>query len=187
MPSFTVHLNVAEKDGIDRSTMKEYNEMIDVFHNKSLKIPPREAEYYEVELLDVLIRVVKDFPKKDKPCKGLKAICHHYTLDFLQKKGYEFFIEVAKKRGLIGVYNSLFNNNSDTINIRRIAKNRSRDMGQLSSREKYLVKSFAADMLEDAKDIIEEWHAIHRAESLDEVKKNIWSFENLLKGLKRHK
>lgn len=184
MPSHKTHITVAKKDGFDVETMQYYNKIIDTSHQKKSRdegMSPRKAEAYELGLLDKLIDVVSGFPEPDEPKEGLKAICHHYALDFLKKGGYEHFLAIAKIGGLKRVKSFLIDQ-ENSVHIEKIARNRI--PGPVSARDNDLLYNFAEDMLEDLKNVIGKWHEVYQAEKLEEAEKLARRFADAIKKAK---
>jgi len=181
MPSHKTHITVANKDGFNVETMDYYNKIIDTFHQKKCRkegIPPRKAEAYELGLLVILIDVVSDFPEPDEPKEGLKVICHHYTLDFLKKRDYEYFLTMAKIEGLKGVH-SFLTDQENSVHIEKIT--RKRIPGSVSARSKSLSYNFAEDRLGDLKSVIGKWYEVYQAKKLEEVKELALRFADVIK------
>ena len=181
MPSHKVHIAVGKKNGFDVETMEYYNKIIDIFHQKKFGISPGKAEVYELGLLDELINVVSSFPEPDEPKKGLKAICHHYALDFLKRKGYEHFLTIAGIEGLKGV-NSFLIHQENSGQIEKIARNRI--TGPVSVRNKNLLYNFAEGMLANLKNVIEKWYEVYQAEKLEEAEELARRFADVIKKAK---
>lgn len=153
MPKWEVHFDVAEKDGIDRETIEEWTQMIDKTH--SFEKNPRKAEAYEIEFICKFIEeIIPNFPEKSNRLPSLRAACHHATLDLLSRLGLNQLVKIAKKNGLTEVYEEIVEKGT----YDHILNSEGRE-----TKKEYEIRS--------AKEVIEKWHKIHRANKNGDLQK----------------
>lgn len=162
--------------------MREYNEMIDRFHGKDFQeagLSPRDAEWGEMYFLPKFIKIISDFPEKDEPKKGLKLVCHHYTLDSIQSQGYGPLLEIAKESGLTNLYKRIQENERSLK--RAVIDELKEKKTPASSDEMKMVEDYAETKFNEAKEVLEQWHKVQQSTEKDEIKNQMWSFENTIK------
>jgi len=162
LPSFEAHVKVAVKDGIDEEIMKEANELVDTFHKRELEFSPSEAESLEAGLAPTIVKAVLT----TEDTEPVKAVCHHYTLDFFQRRGYQYILDEARDVGLEGAYDFL--ETDDEFHFRSM-----KDEGA------YTPEPF----LRDAREIIDKWKQVHESDE-ETIDNSARKFARMIKDKK---
>lgn len=172
MPDWKTHKKVAGIDGIRGEVMDIINNIIDCYHKLAREgrlrgISSEEAEW---ETADIVLGALASIEKEDERIEVIRGAIHHYTLDYIQKIGMLFLLDIAKKEGLKGARNWL-RNMPDEVILSRIAKE-----GVVSG------ASRIKDILEL---VLEEWYRINEMRDPRRIGVEAIAFAERLKTLPR--
>lgn len=97
--------------------------------------------------------------------ESIKAVCHHYMLDFLQRKGYKYILEEAEDVGLEGAYEFL--KIDDEYHIQNI-----------SDENVYPAEVY----LREVKEVLSKWKKVHQSKGTN-ISESAKEFAQIIKLL----